>query len=414
MLEMHHETLCKVFDIHNIGEWSDKNRFDRLIIEKLRSIPGFAEVIATKEDAEFLFFMLLDRYKAGSERAGRTYDDILSELINSEEYILKKLTYATKTDHEVTINGRHGKIVIKKSDGGSFGQGVYSCFVEYVNGDLYMSFPQNFCEKTYSSRFIPYLRVFHKALEILAGSSTINRGVYFFYGDHPTRDFGVAFCSNKLDDYLVPDPDVMQIFKNPPELKCLWSDRLPIAYFRGTDTGSAFYKNFENSQRIALSILSKNSSELIDAKITGAENKNNIDLLKSMGIWGEREPQENIQLYKYNVDVDGNSNSWAGLVNKLLMGAGGVVLKARSPESYRQWFYNRLEPWINFVPVEADLSDICEKITYLKSHDSIAENIHKNASHIFHGLDYEYLANYAAHVFVLSLQGIKTNQRPAF
>lgn len=52
-------------------------------------------------------------------------------------------------------------------------------------------------------------------------------------------------------------------------------------------------------------------------------------------------------------DVDGNSNSWAGLAWKLA--SGSVVLKVVSP--LMQWYYADLVPWVHYVPVANNLSD---------------------------------------------------------
>jgi hypothetical protein len=54
--------------------------------------------------------------------------------------------------------------------------------------------------------------------------------------------------------------------------------------------------------------------------------------------------------YRYQIDIDGNASSWDGFVMKLL--SGGPVLKVRSAMGFEQWFYDRLKPWVNFVPVE--------------------------------------------------------------
>src|SRR5205807_769719 len=60
--------------------------------------------------------------------------------------------------------------------------------------------------------------------------------------------------------------------------------------------------------------------------------------------------------YKYAIDIDGNSCSWPGLFTKLLM--GNTVLKVDSVLGFRQWYYHKLIPWRNFVPVSTAVSAV--------------------------------------------------------
>ena len=40
-----------------------------------------------------------------------------------------------------------------------------------------------------------------------------------------------------------------------------------------------------------------------------------------------------------------------------------------------QWYYDRLEPWVNFVPVRADLTDLAERLDWCRSHHAECEAI---------------------------------------
>jgi len=51
------------------------------------------------------------------------------------------------------------------------------------------------------------------------------------------------------------------------------------------------------------------------------------------------------------------------------------VLKVRSLFDYRQWFYDDLVPWTNYVPVETEMGDLIEKIEWLREHDDAARRI---------------------------------------
>ena len=60
-------------------------------------------------------------------------------------------------------------------------------------------------------------------------------------------------------------------------------------------------------------------------------------------------------------DVDGNSNAWSSFFWKLR--SGSVTLKVESP--FEQWYYGRLKPWVHYVPVAANLSDVDRAIDYV-------------------------------------------------
>src|SRR5690606_40217674 len=79
---------------------------------------------------------------------------------------------------------------------------------------------------------------------------------------------------------------------------------------------------------------------------------------------------------KYAIDIDGWTNAWSNLLIRMHFGC--CVLKVASADGYRQWWYDRLIPWEHFVPVRADMSDLLEKIDWVRTNDSEAAAI---ASH---------------------------------
>lgn len=52
--------------------------------------------------------------------------------------------------------------------------------------------------------------------------------------------------------------------------------------------------------------------------------------------------------YRTLIDVDGWTNAWS-LLDKMI--GGTTILKVASAKGYRQWFYDRLMPWENFIPL---------------------------------------------------------------
>jgi hypothetical protein len=68
--------------------------------------------------------------------------------------------------------------------------------------------------------------------------------------------------------------------------------------------------------------------------------------------------------HKFAIDIDGNTNAFSNFFTRLLMGC--CVLKVASEANYRQWYYDRIQPWTHYVPVKADFSDILEKIAWCR------------------------------------------------
>lgn len=53
-----------------------------------------------------------------------------------------------------------------------------------------------------------------------------------------------------------------------------------------------------------------------------------------------------------------------------MMLGGFVIIKQESPVV--QWFYEDMKPYVHYVPVAHDLSDILKVIDWLRAHDAKA------------------------------------------
>jgi hypothetical protein len=102
------------------------------------------------------------------------------------------------------------------------------------------------------------------------------------------------------------------------------------------------------------------------------------------------------------IDIDGNTNSWPGLFQKLL--TGSPVVKVASPGRWRQWYYNKLEPWVNFVPVRSDLGDLIEKLTWLRDHPRQARAIGMEGRSLALSISYESALENAVQTINTALQ----------
>lgn len=208
----------------------------------------------------------------------------------------------------------------------------------------------------------------------------------------------LSFCgSDGPKGKLIPDSDFLSTagytatvskFNDGPD----WEHRICQAYWRG---GAILNKKGivtlreaqECSQRFHLCSFGT-SSNLINAKLIdiGHADKSSLPM-PCLELFGDHEPIESMLQYRYNVDVDGYSSSWAGFFARLL--AGSPVLKIKSQWDFNQWYYDRLIPWHNYVPVHKDLSDLFYCIEWLERNPLIARKIGKRGRELALGLKFE-------------------------
>jgi hypothetical protein len=83
--------------------------------------------------------------------------------------------------------------------------------------------------------------------------------------------------------------------------------------------------------------------------------------------------------YKYILDIDGRASTWDATAWKL--NSGSVIFKVES--IWRQWFYDEYLPWVHYIPVKNDFSDIHEKWRWCEENQDKCEEISKNAMDLF-------------------------------
>ena len=188
--------------------------------------------------------------------------------------------------------------------------------------------------------------------------------------------------SNDIDDQsrpLIPDPyclmtggyrklrQRMQLDPLPP-----WHERLPMAFWRGSTTGSKDIDltTLELNRRYQLALLSRAWPDRLDARLNRAVQCRDAiaheqvkNRLQKEGLLSATVSPWHAGLHAWQIDIDGNVNSW-GLLWKLL--SGSCILRVQSPR--RQWYHQRLKAWEHVVPVRADLTDLGERLEWCHSH----------------------------------------------
>ena len=151
-----------------------------------------------------------------------------------------------------------------------------------------------------------------------------------------------------------------------------WHERLPIAFWRGSTTGSKDIDltSLSLNRRYQLARLSLAWPDRLDARINravqcrDAKAQSQVERrLQREGLLSPTVHPWHAALHAWQIDIDGNVNSW-GLLWKLL--SGSCVLRVQSQR--RQWYHKRLNPWIHIVPVKGDLSDLRERIEWCSNH----------------------------------------------
>ncbi|XP_027147468.1 protein O-glucosyltransferase 1 isoform X2 [Larimichthys crocea] len=139
-----------------------------------------------------------------------------------------------------------------------------------------------------------------------------------------------------------------------------WKKKESRGFFRGSRT---------SPERDPLILLSREAPELVDAEYTKNQAwKSEKDTLG-------RPPAKEIPLvdhckYKYLFNFRGVAASFRF---KHLFLCGSLVFHVG--DEWQEFFYPQLKPWVHYIPVKQDLSDLRELLQFVKENDAIAQEI---------------------------------------
>ena len=85
--------------------------------------------------------------------------------------------------------------------------------------------------------------------------------------------------------------------------------------------------------------------------------------------------------YKYILNIDGSVTAFRISAE---LAFGSVILKVDS--DYKIWYLDLLKPYIHYIPIKKDLSDLKEKIEWCKENQDKCKQIGINARKFY--LDY--------------------------
>lgn len=213
----------------------------------------------------------------------------------------------------------------------------------------------------------------------------------------------LAFSANKksINVALIPDCEAL----NPIDRRYLiqaiqkaslmhpWPSKKATIFWRGTPTGEDETARITSrswiNPRHQLVQMSLNHPTWVDAEFTytyraSDYQKNEQDLLpvSSPAYWRNIlpvsqpvHPKDHL-LYRYLIDIDGYSTCFSRTFWILL--SNSVLLKQTT--NYKQWFYQGLKPYIHFIPLKSDLSNLEEQYKWCLEHEQECRCISEEAS----------------------------------
>jgi hypothetical protein len=165
-----------------------------------------------------------------------------------------------------------------------------------------------------------------------------------------------------------------------------FEQRLDVLKWRGGFHGPHYANddNYRSFPRYWLVLTSRAHPEIVDARLTNHRvepSESGVALRQRL----EREfgapatviPVEAFVAYKYLISTDGVGAAWKRLPT--ILASGSVLLMQHR---WQQFFYAGLQPWVHYVPVKDDMSDLVERYHWLRTHGAHARAIAEN------GLDF--------------------------
>jgi len=196
------------------------------------------------------------------------------------------------------------------------------------------------------------------------------------------------------DDFIILIPDLymlMSEYEGEYNEVCRniipFNNKIPIAKFRGSQTGSGLLYNMTEVQnmtrpRLKAAHMSLEHPTLLDVRFIGSYDIQNtggeeyINYMNSkFGPVSQKEPMKDFNQYRYVLCFDGNyAPPFAR--PEMIMASGSVPIFQTNYNKYWSFF---LEDGINYVKIKDDLSDLIPAINNLNNNPHYSETIANNA-----------------------------------
>jgi hypothetical protein len=163
-----------------------------------------------------------------------------------------------------------------------------------------------------------------------------------------------------------------------------WKRKKSIAIWRGSSTGAGITSS--TNARVKLVDFARNQQLIgvlcIDAEITRwnlrprkIQNSNFVEVpFYGDRVAGRRLTWNQMNRYKYRINIGGHTAAYRLGAE---LGCGSVLLIVDCP--YKLWFQKYLVEGVHYIQVNEDLSNLVERIEWLKTHDKEALQIARSA-----------------------------------
>lgn len=205
---------------------------------------------------------------------------------------------------------------------------------------------------------------------------------YWIVADHALQAPLLAWARKESAQQIVLIPDHITTLENSWHRwiddieteypKVSWEKRIEKAYWRGTASDKHYLEdNYRTKPRFLLSEHSLKTPELVDAGFMATNVPYFTELFQKLGLFKPAATHSEQLQFKYLPVLDGWMCTYPGFQWRLL--SGSLALKQESDEI--QYFYSALKPYVHYLPIKHDMSDLIEKIEWAKSHDNQCRQI---------------------------------------
>jgi hypothetical protein len=174
----------------------------------------------------------------------------------------------------------------------------------------------------------------------------------------------------------------LPLFEPYSSFSTLWEDRFPIAVFRGSSTGNGVDEN--SNVRLKMARMGEefvfdddDDLPLMDIGVTKVNHRPRVCPKTQQLRTVERDfkcvpflSKKKQSEFKYIINVDGYVSSFRLFTE---LGMGSCILKTES--EYSVWYSDKLIPYVHYVPILDDLSNLADTVKWCKRHDEECKQI---------------------------------------
>lgn len=147
-----------------------------------------------------------------------------------------------------------------------------------------------------------------------------------------------------------------------------WERKRDLVFWRGSPTGGTIDPHHGPfTPRVAFSTLFRREPGFDVSYASDAVPPYATKAFIAQHSWKPRAPRAEFGASKMVVSLDGHTASW-GLIEKLSLGS--VLLWHESLRGYREFYYALLRPWVHYVPIAADFSNLARARDFVLARDT--------------------------------------------